>query len=333
MSQHSTHVQKMKEMKKKTWRNSLAIAGSLLAILIFSGRRKPVNTEIHSKSFSERLEDDLAVAEAMYDDIIPGAEKTIVWADSSRQKTEYAIVYLHGFSATRQETAPLSDDLASRWGANLFYTRLSGHGRSGEAMAEPTVNDWLNDAHEALEIGKRIGEKVIVIGTSTGGTLATWLATQPASKDIAGVVLISPNFWVQATGAGAMLWPWGPQILNMVQGDTYEWEPFNEGHAQFWTNKYPSVALVEMMKLLDHVNDQNFDVIEVPSLFIYSPNDQVVVPAEIEAAYERFGSSIKQIEAIQEVEDRNNHVLAGEILSPSSTEQLTDLIDTFMQQL
>ncbi|MDD4273595.1 MAG: hypothetical protein PHG14_07705 [Desulfobacter postgatei] len=38
-------------------------------------------------------------------------------------------VYIHGFSATRKETAPLSDLVAKTLNANLFYTRLSGHGR------------------------------------------------------------------------------------------------------------------------------------------------------------------------------------------------------------
>lgn len=323
----------VKAMKNNTLRNSLAIAGSLLAVLILAGRRKPVDSTILSKSFENNIEQELAISEARFNDIIPGAEKQIVWADSTKEKTEYAIVYLHGFSATRQETAPLSDNLARKWGANLFYTRLSGHGRSGDAMGEPEVNDWLNDADEALEIGRRIGNKVIVIGTSTGGTLATWLAAREEAKDIAGVVLISPNYWVRAAGAGAMLWPWGKQILHLIQGPSYEWEAFNEGHAKYWTNKYPSEALVEMMKLLDYVNDLDFSSIEVPALFIYSPNDHVVDPGEIESAFEQFGSGKKHIEAIPEVEDRNNHVLAGEILSPGSTDYIMSLIDSFVQEL
>ena len=62
---------------------------------------------------------------------------------ADRRQTELALVYLHGFSASRQETAPLSEDLARQLGANLFVTRLSGHGRSPQAMGEPSVRDWL----------------------------------------------------------------------------------------------------------------------------------------------------------------------------------------------
>ena len=78
--------------------------------------------------------------------------------------------------------------------ANIFYTRLTGHGRSNAAMAEATVNDWANDAVEALEIGKQLGERVMIVGTSTGATLAAWLATYDQSNDILAHVWISPNF-------------------------------------------------------------------------------------------------------------------------------------------
>ena len=61
-------------------------------------------------------------------------------------------------------------------------------------MAETTVNDWANDNYEALAIGRELGEKVIVIGVSTGGTAATWLSMQPESEDVLAFVLISPNF-------------------------------------------------------------------------------------------------------------------------------------------
>ncbi len=313
--------------------SALAILGSMLAIFIFAGRRKPVDTHMRPKVFSVDLDRDLQRAESQFDDLIPGTEKTIIWADSAKAKTSYSIVYLHGFSATRQETAPLSDTLAKRWGANLFYTRLAGHGRPGEAMVGPTANDWLNDADEAMEIGRLIGEKVIVIGTSTGGTLATWLAAREQTDNLGGIILISPNYWVKAAGAGAMLWPWGKQILQMVRGPVYEWTPVNEMHEKYWTNSYPSIVLVEMMKLLEHVNSMDFGKIDVPSLFLYSPNDQVVDASRIEAAYGEFGASRKQIEVIENAGDRNDHVLAGDILSPNATLRIADMIDAFVKDI
>ncbi|MEM8486532.1 MAG: alpha/beta fold hydrolase [Bacteroidota bacterium] len=328
-----TDVSVSEKQRSTTFRNTLFGAGVLLVALIFAGRQKPVDTTIKAKSFGAELDESLRASESQYDDIIAGTEKKIVWASEAQEKTPISIVYIHGFSATRQETAPLSDTLAERFGANLFYTRLTGHGRPGEAMGEATVNDWLNDAHEALEIGRQIGEKVIVIGTSTGGTLATWLAAQEDTDGLAGVVLISPNYWLRAPGAGLMLMPWGKQILHAIQGTTYEWEPQNTDHGKYWTNSYPSSSLHEMMRLLDYVNNMELEQISVPALFVYSPNDQVVNPIEIEATFARFGSENKKLEAIEEVEDRSNHVLAGRILSPASTLPIASTISAFVAEL
>lgn len=65
------------------------------------------------------------------------------------------LVYLHGISATRQETAALAEIVAKRLEANLFYTRLTGHGRTGEALLDGSVRAWFNDTVEAFDIGQR----------------------------------------------------------------------------------------------------------------------------------------------------------------------------------
>ena len=61
-------------------------------------------------------------------------------------------------------------------------------------MAEGSVNAWINDYAEAIAIGRAIGDKVVVIGTSTGASLATWAASQPDLRDdVATIIAISPN--------------------------------------------------------------------------------------------------------------------------------------------
>ena len=93
----------------------------------------------------------------------------------------------------------MPEEVARALGANLFFTRLTGHGRTGAAMAEATAEDWLADMAEAMEIGRRLGQRVVVIGTSTGGTLAAIAATDPQlNAGLAGTVLIS----AQLRGAG-----------------------------------------------------------------------------------------------------------------------------------
>src|SRR5258706_14686411 len=58
----------------------------------------------------------------------PNNEARIVWLDSSKTKTEYSIVYLHGFSASQEEGRPIHTNIAKEFGCNLYLSRLAGHG-------------------------------------------------------------------------------------------------------------------------------------------------------------------------------------------------------------
>ncbi|MGM0444761.1 MAG: alpha/beta hydrolase, partial [Fibrobacterota bacterium] len=90
------------------------------------------------------LAEEIARHESEIGDIRPGAEKHLV-LNGGGERTQFSFVYVHGFTASRRETAPLADRVAARFGGNLFYTRLRGHGRRPESMAEVTLDDWYQD--------------------------------------------------------------------------------------------------------------------------------------------------------------------------------------------
>ncbi len=313
---------------------TLAAVVAVLAVVFALGPRASVDVTLRPVALPEDLDGYLARSEARFADLRPGVEKTIVWADSSKAKTPVALVYLHGFSATRQETRPLCDTLAARLGANLFYTRLRGHGRSDDAMAEASANDWLNDSYEALEIGRRLGEQVILLGTSTGATLAAWLATQPEAADgLLALVLLSPNFAPKDSNTQLLLWPWGTTLARLVVGPYRQWEPYNDEQAKYWTTRYPSEVLVTMMGLVDLVDRADLGAIRAPVLVVYSPQDEVIDAGLIEARYPEIGSSPRRLVPLDTVGDPSNHVLAGAILSPENTEPVAELVLEFLAPL
>jgi pimeloyl-ACP methyl ester carboxylesterase len=209
----------------------LVVVIAALTIAFLLGPRVPVDTTV---SFDPAVIGDdpqayLANEEEAVPDIRAGLEKEIVWANPLiRDKTPISIVYIHGFSASKGELRPLPDEVADALDANLFLTRLAGHGEDGAAMATGSVNGWINDYAETIAIGRAIGDKVVVIAASTGASLATWAATQPElSRDVATMVLIAPNFGVRAAGAQMLTWPWGKQIAEAIIGKERSFTPLN----------------------------------------------------------------------------------------------------------
>ncbi|MDF3193654.1 alpha/beta fold hydrolase [Pseudomonas sp. 1928-m] len=310
-----------------------ALTLALFAVVFSLGPVPPVDTQLSSVQLPADLNRYLAESEARYPDITPGAEKTIVWAHPDQRQTDLAIIYLHGYSATRQETAPLSEQLAEQLGANLFATRLNGHGRSGAAMAEASVHDWLQDSQEALQIGQRLGKQVLVIGTSTGATLATWLALQGENPQVLAYIMVSPNFAPKDPAATVLTWPWASHFVPLLLGPEHQWQPRNAEQARYWSHRYPVQALLPMMALVKYVREQPLEQISTPILTLYSQDDQVVSAPAIEAAFARFGSPHKQLIALKDTQDPSHHVLAGEILSPSDTARVNLAIMQFLKAL
>lgn len=276
----------------------------------------------------------LAAEESKVTHIRPGLAKEIVWAyPASRAKTPLAIVYIHGFSASKGEVRPLPDKVATALGANLYYARLAGHGQSEAAMGEATLDDWANDTAEALAIGRAIGEKVVVVATSTGASLTAWAVAQPAlAKDVAAVVLISPNFGVQAAGAGLLTGPWGLQLAELLIGKERSFEPVNDLHRQFWTSRYPTKATLPMAGSVALARRQAYDKVAIPALFVVSDGDKVIKPQEARAIAASWGGP-HEIVPVDDPGDPYFHVLAGDALSPKMTDPLATKIIEWIKAL
>ena len=119
-------------------------------------------------------------------------EAKIIWADSNHAQTEYAIVYLHGFSASQMEGDPVHQSIAKKFHCNLYLARLAEHGiDTADELINLTAENYWESAKQAYAIGKKLGKKVILMSTSTGGTLALQLAAN--YPEIAGLILYSPN--------------------------------------------------------------------------------------------------------------------------------------------
>ncbi|MGB3554791.1 MAG: alpha/beta fold hydrolase, partial [Jannaschia sp.] len=159
---------------------ALALGVAAVALWFF-GPYERVDTTIDfdASTVPGDLDGWLADREGQVPGLEPAAAKRILWAGLPGRRTDLVLVYLHGFSATSWELRPVPDRIGAALGANVFLTRLAGHGIDGTALAEARAGDWIEDLAEAMAIARRLGDRIVVIGTSTGGTLAGLLAADP----------------------------------------------------------------------------------------------------------------------------------------------------------
>lgn len=323
-------------MRVLRW-SAIGLVVAIAGILAFGPREPaPLDVNFDAARLGSDVSSYLQENEALKHDIRDGQEKRVIWAEELGKKTSISIVYIHGFSASSEEIRPVPDNVAAALGANLYYARLTGHGRTEPgAMSEARVADWMRDIGEALAIGRRIGERVLLIGTSTGGTLIAAAASQPGALDgVAGIVMVSPNFEVANPAAMILTWPavrwWGP----IVAGRERVIVPRNAAQEATMTTRYPTVSLIPMGALVAAVGHENYSKQTLPLLVFFSDADKVVSADAIREFMARWGGPVSQVVVSPGPGvDSNAHVLAGRVLSPAMTAPMAAQVLTWLGEL
>lgn len=273
---------------------------ALLVLIFFMGPKVEapnVNKPAPEINVSlENLPQWVAEKESAFPNIKEGNESKIVFADSLPKKTAYSIVYLHGFSGSIADGDPVHTQIADTLGFNIYLPRLYDHGlETQEGLANYTGEKSLDSAREALEIGKKLGDKVILMGTSTGCTLALNLATDPS---VAALVLYAPNIRINHPLDFVATLPWGLQIIRQVEGSKYHkvGNLFPEKE-KFWTMQYRLEAPVQMQKLLETTMvEATFNAVKVPvfSGFYYKneqEQDPTVSVSKMREMFQQLGTA------------------------------------------
>jgi len=198
------------------------------------------------------------------------------WANpDSITKTEYAIVYLHGFSASPGEGIPIHTEIAADFNMNLYIPRLAAHGlETDEALLDFKASEFMESAYRAIKIGELIGEKVIVVSCSTGGTASLFTLAE-TDVNVHAQVLYSPNIKLADPKTSLLTIPWGLQIARLVSGGDYHVWDVPEGAEKYWYGKYRLESVVELQNMLNHTMlPKNFSKITVPTMLSYFYRDE-----------------------------------------------------------
>ncbi len=320
-------------MKKRYW--VLLVFIMILVVTYFMG---PVPSKPDYSNTLQELPSDLGELErfvAQVEDSMPvrmDNQARIVW-QKGFEKTEYSIVYLHGFAGSYRDGYPVNKNIADSLNANLYLSRWAGHGLIPPASLDNFngVNAW-ESAKQALLIGNRIGEKVIILSTSTGGTLALKLAATFPDR-IFALVNLSPNIEDDQPGTFVLNTNWGYEIADLISfGKNKKIEHEQEIAKQYWDTIYPSRALVDLQVLVETTMlPDTFKKIEVPVLTLYYhknfiEEDQHVEVSVYEDAHKLF-STPDSLKSLIPLKTPGTHFIGSEIKSKDTQIVEKEILD------
>ena len=264
------------------------------------------------------VEEFIKLNDLKYKNLRPNIDKKILWAYKSSFKTKISLVFIHGFSATRAELSPVIENIAKELKANVFFTRLTGHGQDGQSLGEATLNDWIIDTKEAIKIGEILGDSVILIGSSTGCSLIHIILEQHLK--IKAVIYVSPNFGSISYKANILRIPGAKWFVPFLLGKEHSFVAKNTEHERCWTTKYPTHALFAVKDSVIAALKTKHKAIKLPMLFWFSDEDKIVSSKTTRKIISKMGNNVTVYNPILTSEDdQSKHGVLGDILSPSQT--------------
>lgn len=309
-------------MKKVLWSTGIVVIALSTVYFLGPAPEPPDLFKEYIFKIPENPEAYVQQKESAITGLKPDNEARIIWFnDSTKAKTEFAFVYIHGFSASQEEGDPVHENLAKHFGGNLYLARLAEHGLDlgDETMANLNADEYVASAEEALEIAKKLGDKVVVIGTSAGGALSLHLASK--HPEIEALLLYSPCVEIFDPNAKLLDNPWGLKLAQFIQGKKFnDITPKNPTQPKYWSMHYRLEALVALQNFLTHaMTEETFKKVEMPVLLAYyyeneENQDKVVsVPA-----------MLRMFDALSTPEDKKykvalpatkDHVIASYVMS------------------
>lgn len=267
--------------------------------------------------------------------IIPGAEAIIRFHEPKHPaRTRVCYLYLHGLSACRQETAPVTETLAQRDEANAVYARIAGHGMGDQAMSEVDGAAWLESVWEFWLMARALGDQVVVVATSTGAASAVWLLQQPGvSEKVRALLCMAPNFKVRNPLAFLLTWPGADYWLPQVVSPEKRWHSLDPRQQKYWSTNYGNRALIQMELLLEQVQHAPVETFNVPLMIQCSPEDPVVDAQFARHLFDRWGGEPKLFRWFTVAQGESPHVFVGDIMAPQNNSDVIQSFRDFLTRL
>jgi esterase/lipase len=169
------------------WRVALA----LIAVAVFVPAKVGILGSRPHPAVSYEDGAALVIRRQLADDSVaaPGGRSVLL---THGARTARVVVLFHGFTNAPRQFRPFAEQLYAE-GDNVYIPRLPNHGEMGGdagSLARMTAEELRDCADSAIDAAVGLGDTVIVVGFSTGGTLAAWVAQH--RSDVHRVVIIAP---------------------------------------------------------------------------------------------------------------------------------------------
>ena len=150
---------------------------------------------------------------------------------------------------------------------------------------------------------------------------------------IDGVVLISPNFGLQARGAFLLRQPLARYWLPLIAGRERCMTPVNDRHREYWTECYPIVAVLPVAALVAEASHADYTAATQPLLALWSEADNIVDPEGTRRFLSQWGGTVTRVPVtVGPGDDASTHVIAGDVLSPGQTAPVATRINGWITQ-
>jgi len=308
-------------MKKRYWIPALIILALVVTYFLGPPPPEPTYTNVMPEvpTSPAMLEAYIAKKETARP-LREDNEARIRWHEEERKKTEYALVYLHGFAGSYQDGYPVNVQLADTFAANIYLARYAGHGLQPPAsMVDFSPETAWADAREALAIGRAIGEKVILMSTSTGGTLAALLAAHFPDL-VHATINIGPNYKDDIPGTWMLNSNWGFELSHLISLGQYREVTHEKARAnQYWDTMYVAEALYRLQTLVSAMEEPLFNKITCPVLTMYyhkndSDEDERVEVSVYPKLHKALGTPQEMVRLIA-LPTPETHFAGSEIMS------------------
>lgn len=234
-----------------------------------------------------------------------------------------AALILHGFGDTPQSVAPLATHLhASGW--TVRAPLLPGHGRTLREFGRSSAADWLECAAQEMVELQGTHNRVVLIGQSMGGALATILA---AASPPPGLVLLAPYLdmppRVRRLTRLQRLWSLPLPYVDSGGGE----ESILDETERARSLAYGAVngrVLRQLLNLVERARAA-YPLVHSPLLIAQSHRDNRIAEDVTRNAFARFGSTQKRLVWL----DEGGHVLAVD----HGRERLFALVQTWLDEV